>query len=186
MRALQEGGVDLLLIETIFDTLNAKAAIAAAREAVPELPLWISFTAIDRSGRNLSGQTVEAFWISIERARPLIVGVNCSIGAREMRPVIESLSRAATTWVSCHPNAGLPNALGLYDEQPGETSALLGEFAQEGFLNVVGGCCGTTPEHTAKIVAAVRGLEPRTIPSPRGARASAASSRSRSARTPAS
>ncbi|HSS80164.1 MAG TPA: homocysteine S-methyltransferase family protein, partial [Gaiellaceae bacterium] len=166
MLALQEGGVDLLLIETIFDTLNAKAAIAAAREAVPELPLWISFTAIDRSGRNLSGQTVEAFWISIERAKPLIVGINCSIGAREMRPVIESLSRAATTWVSCHPNAGLPNALGLYDEQPGETSALLGEFAQEGFLNVVGGCCGTTPEHTAKIVAAVKGLEPRTIPQP--------------------
>jgi 5-methyltetrahydrofolate--homocysteine methyltransferase len=166
MLALREGGVDLLLIETIFDTLNAKAAVAAAREAVPELPLWISFTAIDRSGRNLSGQTVEAFWISIEHARPLIVGVNCSIGAREMRPVIESLSRSATTWVSCHPNAGLPNALGLYDEQPEETSTLLGEFAQAGFLNVVGGCCGTTPEHTAEIVAAVRGVEPRTIPQP--------------------
>src|SRR5215212_5249120 len=111
MVALRDGGVDLLLIETIFDTLNAKAAVAAAREAVPELPLWISFTAIDRSGRNLSGQTVEAFWISIERAQPLIVGVNCSLGAREMRPVIEGLSRIATTWVSCHPNAGLPNAL---------------------------------------------------------------------------
>jgi 5-methyltetrahydrofolate--homocysteine methyltransferase len=166
MLALRDGGVDLLLIETIFDTLNAKAAVAAAREAVPELPLWISFTAIDRSGRNLSGQTVEAFWISIEQARPLIVGVNCSVGAREMRPVIESLSRAATTWVSCHPNAGLPNALGGYDEQPAETSTLLGEFAREGFVNVVGGCCGTTPEHTAEIVAAVRGLSPRTIPEP--------------------
>jgi 5-methyltetrahydrofolate--homocysteine methyltransferase len=166
MLALRDGGVDLLLIETIFDTLNAKAAIAAAREAVPELPLWISFTAIDRSGRNLSGQTVEAFWISIEHARPLIVGVNCSLGARELRPVIESLSRSATTWVSCHPNAGLPNALGGYDEQPPETSSLLHDFATEGLVNVVGGCCGTTPEHTVEIAAAVRGLAPRTIPEP--------------------
>jgi 5-methyltetrahydrofolate--homocysteine methyltransferase len=166
MLALRDGGVDLLLIETIFDTLNAKAAIAAAREAVPELPLWISFTAIDRSGRNLSGQTVEAFWISIEHARPLIVGVNCSLGAREMRPVIESLSRSATTWVSCHPNAGLPNALGGYDEQPPETSSLLRDFASEGLVNVVGGCCGTTPEHTVEIAAAVRGLAPRMIPEP--------------------
>jgi 5-methyltetrahydrofolate--homocysteine methyltransferase len=166
MLALRDGGVDLLLIETIFDTLNAKAAVAAAREAVPELPLWISFTAIDRSGRNLSGQTVEAFWISIERAQPLIVGVNCSLGAREMRPVIEALSRVATTWVSCHPNAGLPNALGLYDEQPGDTSGLLRDFAEDGFLNIVGGCCGTTPEHTAEIAAAVKGLSPRTIPQP--------------------
>ncbi len=166
MLALREGGVDLLLIETIFDSLNAKAAVAAAREAVPELPLWISFTAIDRSGRNLSGQTVEAFWISIERAQPLIVGVNCSLGAREMRPVIEALSRIATTWVSCHPNAGLPNALGLYDEQPGDTSGLLRGFAEDGFVNVVGGCCGTTPEHTAEIAAAVKGLPPRTIAQP--------------------
>jgi 5-methyltetrahydrofolate--homocysteine methyltransferase len=171
MLALREGGVDLLLIETIFDTLNGKAAIAAAREAVPELPLWISFTAIDRSGRNLSGQTVEAFWISVERAEPLVVGVNCSLGAREMRPVIEALSRVATTWVSCHPNAGLPNALGLYDEQPGDTSALLRGFAEDGFVNIVGGCCGTTPEHTAEIAAAVKDLPTRTIaqpsPSPR-------------------
>jgi len=166
MLALREGGVDLLLIETIFDSLNAKAAVAAAREAVPELPLWISFTAIDRSGRNLSGQTVEAFWISIERAQPLIVGVNCSLGAREMRPVIEALSRVATTWVSCHPNAGLPNALGLYDEQPGDTSGLLRGFAEDGFVNVVGGCCGTTPEHTAEIAGAVKGLPPRTIAQP--------------------
>ena len=166
MLALREGGVDLLLIETIFDTLNAKAAIAAAREAVPELPLWISFTAIDRSGRNLSGQTVEAFWIAVEQAEPLIVGVNCSLGAREMRPVIEALSRLASTWVSCHPNAGLPNALGLYDEQPGDTSSLLRGFARDGFLNVVGGCCGTTPEHTAQIAAAVEGLAPRQVPQP--------------------
>jgi len=166
MLALRDGGVDLLLIETIFDSLNAKAAVAAARESVPELPLWISFTAIDRSGRNLSGQTVEAFWISIEQAQPLIVGVNCSLGAREMRPVIEALSRVATTWVSCHPNAGLPNALGLYDEQPGDTSGLLRGFAEDGFVNVVGGCCGTTPEHTAEIAAAVKGLPPRTIAQP--------------------
>jgi 5-methyltetrahydrofolate--homocysteine methyltransferase len=166
MLALRDGGVDLLLIETIFDSLNAKAAVAAAREAVPELPLWISFTAIDRSGRNLSGQTVEAFWISIERAQPLIVGVNCSLGAREMRPVIEALSRVATTWVSCHPNAGLPNALGLYDEHPGDTSGLLRGFAEDGFVNVVGGCCGTTPEHTAEIAGAVKGLPPRTIAQP--------------------
>ena len=166
MLALREGGVDLLLVETIFDSLNAKAAVAAVREAVPELPLWISFTAIDRSGRNLSGQTVEAFWISIERAQPLIVGVNCSLGAREMRPVIEALSRVATTWVSCHPNAGLPNALGLYDEQPADTSGLLRGFAEDGFVNVVGGCCGTTPEHTAEIVGAVKGLPPRTIAQP--------------------
>ncbi len=168
MLALRDGGVDLLLIETIFDTLNAKAAIAAAREAVPELPLWISFTAIDRSGRNLSGQTVEAFWISVERAEPLIVGVNCSLGAREMRPVIEALSRVATTYVSCHPNAGLPNALGLYDEQPGDTSGLLRAFAEDGFLNVVGGCCGTTPEHTAQIAAAVKGIAPRERPESSG------------------
>src|SRR3954464_5209562 len=194
MVALRDGGVALLLIETIFDTLNAKAAVAAAREAVPELPLWISFTAIDRSGRNLSGQTVEAFWISIEHARPLIVGVNCSVGAREMRPVIESLSRTATTYVSCHPNAGLPNALGGYDEQPSETSALLGEFATEGFVNVVGGCCGTTPEHTAQIAAAPPASAGRPPvgrsrgrpPSRRSVRASAGSSRSRSGLTPAS
>src|SRR5206468_5241003 len=107
--ALCDGGVDLLLIETVFDTLNAKAALVAAREAAPELPLWISFTAIDRSGRNLSGQTVEAFWLSVEHAKPLIVGVNCSLGATEMRPFIEDLARAASTYVSCHPNAGLPN-----------------------------------------------------------------------------
>src|SRR4029079_15465884 len=163
MVALRDGGVDLLLIETIFDTLSAKAAIAAAREAVPELPLWISFTAIDRSGRNLSGQTVEAFWISVERAEPLIVGVNCSLGAREMRPVIEALSRIATTYVSCHPNGGVPQALGPYDEQPGDTSGLLRGLAEDGFLNVVGGCCGTTPEHTAQIAEAVKGIAPRRL-----------------------
>jgi 5-methyltetrahydrofolate--homocysteine methyltransferase len=164
IRALVEGGVDLLLIETIFDTLNAKAAIAAALEVAPDVPRWISFTAIDRSGRNLSGQTVEAFWYSIEHAAPLVVGVNCSLGATEMRPFVESLSRLADTYVSCHPNAGLPNEMGLHDEQPHDTATFLGEFAHDGLVNVVGGCCGTTPEHVTSIVEAVRGHAPRRIP----------------------
>src|SRR4051794_11648367 len=163
IRALKEGGVDLLLIETIFDTLNAKAAIAAALDVAPELPLWLSFTAVDRSGRNLSGQTVDAFWTSVEHARPLIVGVNCSLGASEMRPFVEELSKVATTWVACYPNAGLPNEMGLHDEQPHDTSRLLGEFARDGFLNIVGGCCGTTPDHVRAIVAAVDGVPPRRV-----------------------
>ena len=162
--ALRDGGVDLLLVETVFDTLNAKAALVAARDVAPELPLWISFTAIDRSGRNLSGQTVEAFWISVEHAEPLLVGVNCSLGATEMRPFIEGLSNVASTYVSCHPNAGLPNALGLHDEQPGDTSRFLRAFAEESLVNVVGGCCGTTPEHTREIARAVHGLPPRRVP----------------------
>jgi 5-methyltetrahydrofolate--homocysteine methyltransferase len=157
IRALVEGGVDILLIETIFDTLNAKAAIVAAGDVAPELPLWISFTAIDRSGRNLSGQTVEAFWTSIEHADPLIVGVNCSLGAADMRPFVEDLARVATTYVACHPNAGLPNAMGEHDEQPGDTSRILGEFARDGLVNVVGGCCGTTPEHVKAIADVVNG-----------------------------
>jgi 5-methyltetrahydrofolate--homocysteine methyltransferase len=164
MRGLKEGGVDLLLIETIFDTLNAKAAIAAAQEAAPELPLWISLTVVDLSGRTLSGQTTEAFWISIEHAKPLIVGVNCSLGAQQMRPFVADLARIAPTYVSCHPNAGLPNPLGEYEEQAHDTSSFLREFAEAGLLNVVGGCCGTTPEHTAAIAAAVAGLEPRAVP----------------------
>jgi len=127
--ALAEGGVDLLLIETIFDTLNAKAAIAAAREVAPDLPLWISVTIVDLSGRTLSGQTVEAFWTAVEHARPLLVGVNCSLGAEQMRPHVEELSRLADTYTSCHPNAGLPNAFGGYDEQPHDTSRLLRGFA---------------------------------------------------------
>jgi 5-methyltetrahydrofolate--homocysteine methyltransferase len=166
---LVEGGVDLLLVETIFDTLNGKAAIAAAREAAPELPLWISVTIVDLSGRTLSGQTLEAFWASIEHARPLLVGVNCSLGAREMRPHVEELSRLADCYTSCHPNAGLPNAFGGYDEQPDETSALLREFAEAGFVNVVGGCCGTTPEHTRRIAAAVDGITRRQVPGHRAA-----------------
>jgi 5-methyltetrahydrofolate--homocysteine methyltransferase len=161
--ALREGGVDLLLVETVFDTLNAKAALVAAREVAPELPLWISFTAIDRSGRNLSGQTVEAFWLSVEHADPFLVGVNCSLGATEMRPFIEDLARISSTFVSCHPNAGLPNELGLHDEQPGDTSRFLRSFAEDGLVNVVGGCCGTTPEHTREIARAVEGLPPRRL-----------------------
>src|SRR3954468_11506417 len=164
--ALAEGGVDFLLIETIFDTLNAKAAIAAAQDAAPELPLWISFTAIDRSGRNLSGQTVDAFWLSVEHANPFIVGVNCSLGAREMRPFVEDLARIAPTWVACHPNAGLPNEMGTHDEQPRDTSRYLREFAQDGLVNIVGGCCGTTPEHVTAISAAVDGQSPRRVPEP--------------------
>lgn len=162
--ALAEGGVDLLLIETIFDTLNAKAAIAAARAVAPELPLWISVTIVDLSGRTLSGQTVEAFWRSIERADPLVVGVNCSLGATEMRPHVEELSRLAGVYVASHPNAGLPNAFGGYDQTPEETGALLGEFATSGLVNIAGGCCGTTPEHIAQVVAAVKGLPPRVVP----------------------
>ncbi len=164
MAALVEGGVDLLMIETVFDTLNAKAAIAAALDVAPQIPRWISFTAIDASGRNLSGQTVEAFWRSVEHAEPLIVGVNCSLGATEMRPYVEGLADVASTYVSCHPNAGLPNELGLHDEQPGDTSRYLREFAEEGLVNVVGGCCGTTPDHVRAIAATVRGLAPREIP----------------------
>jgi 5-methyltetrahydrofolate--homocysteine methyltransferase len=164
--ALRDGGVDLLLIETVFDTLNAKAAIVAAKSVAPELPLWISFTAIDKSGRNLSGQTSDAFWVSVEHAEPFIAGVNCSLGATEMRPFLESLANVASTYVSCHPNAGLPNALGLHDEQPDDTSRFLRAFAEDGLVNVVGGCCGTTPEHTKAIARAVEGLPPRRVPEP--------------------
>ncbi|GAA1390029.1 methionine synthase [Catellatospora chokoriensis] len=162
--ALAEGGVDILLVETIFDTLNAKAAIAAAREVAPQLPLWISVTIVDLSGRTLSGQTVEAFWRSIERAQPLVVGVNCSLGATEMRPHVEELSRLAGIYTASHPNAGLPNAFGGYDQTPEETGALLGEFATSGLVNIAGGCCGTTPEHIAQVAAAVKGLPPRAVP----------------------
>ncbi len=166
IQALADGGVDLLLIETIFDTLNAKAAIAAAREVAPQLPLWISVTIVDLSGRTLSGQTIDAFWNSIEHAEPLVAGVNCALGAQEMRPHLAELSRFATTYTACHPNAGLPNAFGGYDQAPEETARLLGEFATAGLVNIVGGCCGTTPEHTRQIAARVAGLPPRQIPDP--------------------
>jgi 5-methyltetrahydrofolate--homocysteine methyltransferase len=167
IRGLAEGGVDLLLIETIFDTLNCKAAIAAARDVAPELPLWISATVVDLSGRTLSGQTIDAFWTAVEPADPLIVGINCSLGATEMRPYVAELSAIASCLTSCHPNAGLPNAFGGYDETPDVTSTLLRAFAQDGFLNVAGSCCGSTPDHTHEIAAAIRGLEPRRVPPPR-------------------
>ncbi|WP_093173526.1 methionine synthase [Sinosporangium album] len=164
--ALAEGGVDLLLIETIFDTLNLKAAISAAREVAPHLPLWISVTIVDLSGRTLSGQTVEAFWNSVAHAEPLMVGVNCSLGAEEMRPHVAELARISGSYTACHPNAGLPNAFGGYDQTPEETARLLGEFAAAGMVNVVGGCCGTTPAHIEKIAAAVSGVAPREVASP--------------------
>ncbi|MGH3001750.1 MAG: methionine synthase [Gaiellaceae bacterium] len=164
IRGLDEGGVDLLLIETVFDTLNAKAAIAAAKDVAPHLPLWISVTVVDLSGRTLSGQTMDAFWTAIDHADPLIVGINCSLGAKEMRPYVADLSRLATCLTSCHPNAGLPNAFGGYDETPEVTSGLLREFASQGLLNVAGSCCGSTPEHTRAIADAVRGRAPRRIP----------------------
>ncbi len=164
--ALAEGGVDLLMIETIFDTLNAKAAMAAIRDVAPQLPLWISVTIVDASGRTLSGQTVEAFWRAVEHGQPLVVGVNCSLGAAEIRPYIEELSRLAPTYTACHPNAGLPNALGGYDQAPAETAEMLRAFAEAGIVNVVGGCCGTTPAHIARIAQAVAGLPPRPVPAP--------------------
>jgi 5-methyltetrahydrofolate--homocysteine methyltransferase len=164
--ALAEGGVDLLMIETIFDTLNAKAAMAAIRDVAPQLPLWISVTIVDASGRTLSGQTVEAFWRAVEHGQPMVVGVNCSLGAAEIRPYIQELSRLAPTYTACHPNAGLPNALGGYDQAPAETAEMLRAFAEAGIVNVVGGCCGTTPAHIARIAQAVAGLPPRPLPAP--------------------
>jgi 5-methyltetrahydrofolate--homocysteine methyltransferase len=168
VRGLIEGGVDLLLLETVTDTLNAKAAIVAMEDVFDELgvrlPLMISLTIIDKSGRTLSGQTVEAFWVSVAHARPLSIGINCSLGATEMRPYVEELSRIADVHVSCYPNAGLPNAFGEYDETADTTSALLRGFADEGFVNLVGGCCGTTPDHVRAIVARVEGVAPRTPP----------------------
>jgi 5-methyltetrahydrofolate--homocysteine methyltransferase len=160
--ALAEGGVDLLLIETIFDPLNAKAAIKAAHEIAPDLPLWISVTIVDLSGRTLTGQTVEAFWNSVRHANPMVVGVNCSLGGKEIRPHIVDLSRFADTYTACHPNAGLPNAFGGYDETPEETAHYLHDFASEGMVNIVGGCCGTTPAHIATIAEAVRPIRRRS------------------------
>ncbi|TME18835.1 MAG: methionine synthase, partial [Chloroflexi bacterium] len=162
--ALKEGGVDILLIETVFDTLNGKAAIAAVKEVAPEIPLFVSVTIVDRSGRNLSGQTVEAFWTSVEHAQPFAAGVNCSLGATEMRPYVEAMSRVAPVYVTCYPNAGLPNAFGGYDEQPPTTSRLLKEFAEAGFLNAAGGCCGTGPEHIRQIREAMATIPARQVP----------------------
>ncbi len=166
---LVEGGVDLLLIETIFDTLNAKAAIAAAsrffrKKGTASLPIMISGTITDASGRTLSGQTLEAFYISVMHARPLSIGLNCALGAAEMRPHIEELSQIATCFTSAYPNAGLPNAMGEYDEQPHETAHFIEDWAKEGFVNIVGGCCGTTPDHIRHIAEAVKKLKPRNLP----------------------
>jgi len=166
IRGLVGGGVDLLQIETIFDTLNAKAAIAAAKDVAPGLPLWISFTAVDQSGRNLSGQTAEAFWLSVQHADPFVVGVNCSLGAAQMRPYLATLARIASTYTACYPNAGLPNAFGLHDETPETTSGFVGEFARAGLANILGGCCGTTPAHIGMIAEVVDGVAPRVVPQP--------------------
>ena len=170
--ALIEGGVHLLLIETIFDTLNGKAAIVAVAEAMEEvgvqLPVMISVTITDRSGRTLTGQTIEAFWASVAHARPLTVGINCSLGAAEMRPYLAALAEACDCFVSCHPNAGLPNAFGEYDEKPETTAELLQEFAASGLVNILGGCCGTTPDHIRAIANAVQGSGPRPLPTQTG------------------
>ncbi len=169
VRGLIDGGVDLLLLETIFDTLNAKAALTAMDDVFAEkdvrLPLVVSVTIVDRSGRTLSGQTVEAFYISIEHARPLAVGINCSLGAEEMRPFLKELSDVAGCYVHCYPNAGLPNAFGGYDQTPEEMATLLHEFADAKMINLVGGCCGTTPDHIRTIAEAVRTVPPRPRPS---------------------
>ena len=166
-RGLIEGGSDALMVETIFDTLNAKAALFGIARVFDEvgarLPIMISGTITDRSGRTLSGQTAEAFWYSVAHARPMSVGLNCALGAKDLREHIEALSRIAGCCVSAHPNAGLPNAFGGYDETPGEMAKTLGEFARDGLLNLVGGCCGTTPAHIAAIAAAVRDAPPRPL-----------------------
>jgi 5-methyltetrahydrofolate--homocysteine methyltransferase len=170
VRGLVDGGVDLFLVETIFDTLNCKAAICAIRDVLAakraDVPLMLSVTFSDQSGRSLSGQTIEAFWTSVEHARPLAVGLNCGMGAAEVRPYVERLGEIADTRILCYPNAGLPNALGQYEQTPEQMSALLGEFARSGLLNLVGGCCGTTPAHIRAIAQAVRGAEPHRIAQP--------------------
>ncbi|MFA5265025.1 MAG: homocysteine S-methyltransferase family protein [Opitutaceae bacterium] len=168
VRALIQGGADVLLIETIFDTLNAKAALFAIGQVFDELglrlPVMVSMTITDASGRTLSGQTLSAFYTSIRHARPFSVGINCSLGARQMRPYIEEFSSVADCRISCHPNAGLPNAFGGYDETPDQMAATLAEFASSGLVNIVGGCCGSTPKHIRAIAQAVKGLQPRAIP----------------------
>ena len=166
--ALVEGGVDFILIETIFDTLNAKAGIMAVLEAGEalgrDLPIMLSMTLTDLSGRNLSGHTVEAFWYAVRHARPLTIGLNCSFGATQLRPHVKSLSEIADTLIMVYPNAGLPNELGEYDEMPDTTAGLVGEWAEHAQVNILGGCCGSTPAHIAAIAKAVEGLPARQIP----------------------
>lgn len=169
IKGLVEGGVDILLIETIFDTLNCKAAIYAIKKYFresqqPELPIMISGTITDASGRTLSGQTLEAFYVSVSHAEPISVGLNCALGAAEMRPHVQELSQIAACYTSAYPNAGLPNAMGEYDEQPDETAHFLEDWAKNGFVNIVGGCCGTTPDHIRHIAESVRTIRPRPRP----------------------
>ncbi len=169
-RGLLDGGADLLMVETVFDTLNAKAALYAIERCFEEtgvrVPVTVSGTITDASGRTLSGQTTEAFYASVAHSRPLWVGLNCALGAEQLRPYLQDLSRVASTRVSAHPNAGLPNELGEYDHTPEHMAELIAEFAASGLLNVVGGCCGTTPDHIRAIAEAVEGVEPRRVPVP--------------------
>ena len=167
-RALLEGGADFILVETVFDTLNCKAAIMAVKQLERELgrdiPLMISLTLTDLSGRNLSGHTVEAFWYTVRHAKPLTIGLNCSFGAEQLRPHVQILSNIADTYLMAYPNAGLPNDLGEYDEVPETTAALTRVWAENGRINALGGCCGSTPAHIAAMAKAVKGLPPRQIP----------------------
>jgi 5-methyltetrahydrofolate--homocysteine methyltransferase len=163
IEALVEGGVDFVLIETVFDTLNAKAAIHAARRVGAELPIMLSMTITDLSGRNLSGHSIESFWASVRHARPLSIGLNCSFGAAQLRAHIAALSGIADTLVMAYPNAGLPNDLGDYDEGAADTAAQVREWAEQGIVNIVGGCCGTTPDHIKAIAGTVKDYPPRTI-----------------------
>jgi len=168
VRALIDGGVDALLVETIFDTLNSKAALFAIEVVFEEkgvrVPVMISVTITDASGRTLSGQTTEAFLNSIRHAKPFSVGINCALGGRAMRPYIEELARIAECYVTCYPNAGLPNAFGGYDETPADMAAIMRDFTASGLVNLVGGCCGSTPDHIAAIAATVKGAAPRLLP----------------------
>ena len=168
--ALIEGGADFILIETVFDTLNAKAGVMAVRKLEAELgrevPIMLSMTLTDLSGRNLSGHTVEAFWCAVRHARPLTIGLNCSFGAAQLRPHVRTLSQIADTLIMVYPNAGLPNELGEYDEMPETTAGLVGEWAEHGQVNILGGCCGSTPAHIAAMAEAVKGLPPRALPVP--------------------
>ncbi|WP_243042375.1 homocysteine S-methyltransferase family protein [Dyella sedimenti] len=168
---LMDGGADLIMVETIFDTLNAKAALYALSELFRQrgarLPVMISGTITDRSGRTLSGQTAEAFYYSVQHARPLSVGLNCALGAADLRPHVQTLANVATCFVSTHPNAGLPNAFGEYDETPEHMATVIGGFARDGLLNLVGGCCGTTPAHIKAIAEAVHDVAPRRLPAER-------------------
>ncbi|MFM5925227.1 MAG: homocysteine S-methyltransferase family protein [Novosphingobium sp.] len=168
--ALVEGGADFILIETVFDTLNAKAGIMAVKQLEAELgrdvPLMLSMTLTDLSGRNLSGHTVEAFWYAVRHARPVTVGLNCSFGAAQLRPHVRALSQIADALIMVYPNAGLPNELGEYDELPETTAALVREWAEAGQVNVLGGCCGSTPDHIAAIARTADGLPPRALPKP--------------------